>query len=974
MDRSDAGSARAPSAAQLFLGPEDSSAPSNATSSRPPPPLVPTPPGLGPPGLDGATRPAPPPVPSDPSAGSRPPAPPAPSGGYSTEGSRPPAPPVPSGSGSQRPPAPPVPGDDFDDLPTATDSRHNPPKYEEHIDLKEAERRLKDGTLIRGILTVSGSKPSNAWLRPDGVKSKNEGKDVVIMGRNNRNRAVHRDVVYVEIISEEGDASESDNDDFVAPVTRTAAGPLESDSDSDDEKVCFGGGGVLATEEPERRKERGPGKAKAAKVVAVSEAKGRDRVIVCTLHPFEKGAKSGEQSREEVSESDRVLLAKPTDRRMPWMMLQINDVTRGVLKIPGKLNKYEMWPIQIVVWKPSSHLPLGRLKGSCLGQAGDLEAEVKHALIENELDDHDVDFEDNSLDEVDDIVVKAKAEFENERKRRDDLQKKRVFTIDPATAKDLDDAIHVDRDDVRGEIEVGVHIADVGHFLKLGTITDTEAQRRTTSVYLIDRVLPMLPHALCNHLCSLNPNEAKLSFSAFFRLNMQTGELIEEGPYKPWFKKTVIKSCCRLNYEEVQDVLDGSIEQTEKIVYGNNTWKQIEDDIFLLYDVCGKVRRGRMEGGAMSITKTKMIFHTRESEDGMPTGYHLESHSASHWIIEELMLLANRCVATHLAKSHLSQEGAVLRNHKAPDPKKAEVLSNLMKNNLGINEWEAYNAGALYRSCQFIYKKYGPILGQCIEMMTMRAGMQQAEYFIYDNEPEDAHHFALNFAYYTHFTSPIRRYPDVLVHRVLYALISGEHDYHEKGNAEDLVTVCNEKKTASRRCQDQLDRAVFCVYLRKRQEWYYTIGNVLGFSEDRRGGGEDDNITIFCSQLGKEKKCQLCSVENLEQLQLYMEGVDDELLLPKSWKFRGKGYCELAWPSPNDPNGPVQKQKLQVLSCVPVVVIPTNTVPIDFAVFIVSPFHPRYGGVNQNIPEVSKNGFEWTEVDEDGVEVVHSGE
>ena len=158
----------------------------------------------------------------------------------------------------------------------------------------------------------------------------------------------------------------------------------------------------------------------------------------------------------------------------------------------------------------------------------------------------------------------------------------------------------------KNQIEVGVHIADVGHFLKLGTVTDTEAQRRSTSVYLIGRVLPMLPHGLCNHLCSLNPNEPKLSFSAFFRLCKKSGNLIQDPA--PWFAKTAMCSVCRLNYDQAQDIIDDIEIDEEKrpAVHSNFTWQQIKDDIKLLYDVCGKVRMGRLTGGALTINKTKM--------------------------------------------------------------------------------------------------------------------------------------------------------------------------------------------------------------------------------------------------------------------------------------------------------------------------------------------------------------------------------
>mmetsp|Transcript_26438 Transcript_26438/g.66550 ORF Transcript_26438/g.66550 Transcript_26438/m.66550 type:complete len:981 (-) Transcript_26438:61-3003(-) len=761
----------------------------------------------------------------------------------------------------------------------------------------------------------------------------------------------------------------------------------DDDSDSEDEMVTFRGG--LMREEAPKQAAVGGGTSVAArcgsgggggtrppggmtmlgKVVAIADPRGSSRVIVCTLHPNERSG--SDRSDNTVKETDTLLKAKPTDHRMPWILIQINDVTRGVLGLPGKLDPFKLWPIQMIGWKETSTLPLGRLKGQCLGRAGDLDAEERHALIEHQLDEHDVDFKDENLNEVEQIVIDADRNFPEEVAKRNDLRKKRIFTIDPATARDLDDAIHVDIDEERQEVEIGVHIADVGHFLKLGSLADKEAQFRTTSVYLIGRVLPMLPHALCNHLCSLNPNEPKLAFSAFFRLKIDTGELVEDPA--PWFEKTAICSVCRLNYDEVQEVLDGK-EIERPPVYGGYTWQHIYDDLFLLYDVCGKVRRGRFEGGALAISKQKMIFHTRESEDGIPTGYHLEHHSASHWIIEELMLLANRCVAKHLANSALNSS-AVLRNHEAPDPKKAEKLSNLMKENLGL-DWDAFDAGSIYKSCQAIYREYGSMLGLCVEMMAMRAGMKQAQYFVY-NDDTDTRHFALDFEYYTHFTSPIRRYPDVMVHRVLNALLTGDEEgfqvegFQVEDAALEQVAACNEKKAATRKCSEQLDRAVFCIFLRARKSWFYTVGTVLAFSQDSNKG-DKDTITVYCSQLGKETKALLqAGSADLEQLGLFQDGVEDTLTLPESYRFCSRGLVELEWLPPDGVPGGRRRQCLQTLSCVPIVIIPTNTVPIDYSLFFVSPFHPQAERLSEQVPEVATRGFTWREAEVDGVEVVH---
>jgi len=670
-----------------------------------------------------------------------------------------------------------------------------------------------------------------------------------------------------------------------------------------------------------------------------------------------------------VKETDKFIKAKPTDARMPWILLKINDVTRRVLNIPGPLDKFQLWPVQMVTWDEKASLPLGRLKGQCLGQAGDLEAEEKHALMEHGLDCHDVDFDDGILDEVDGVVMHAKEDFEREVTKRLDLRRKRIFTIDPATARDLDDAIHVD--DCGRHIEVGVHIADVGHFLKVGSQADLLAQERTTSVYLINRVLPMLPHALCNHLCSLNPNEPKLSFSVHFRLDKETGDLVEHGEYRPRFNKTAMCSVCRMNYDEVQVVLDEGDLGADEIpaMYGGWSWSEIRDDLFLLYDVCGKVRTGRMEGGALRISKHKMIFHTRESEDGTPTGYHLESHSASHWIIEELMLLANRCVAKFLAQDPRLHHVGVLRRHEPPEPEKALELEMKLRDNLGI-DWKQGNAYELHKSCQMIRQKYGDTLGLCIDMMVMRAGMMQAQYFVHE-DGADTHHFALNFDYYTHFTSPIRRYPDVMVHRVLDAILSdGEDGFQDVEEAKAQVDICNDKKLACRRCSEQIDRAIFCIYLRRIKEWFYTIGTVLSFHKDRNEGGID-TVTVYCAQLGKESKARLCADGDLESMDLITGGPDDQLLMPLSWEFKSRGALEVRWPDSEDDRRVGRKQVLRTLSCIPVVIIPTNTVPIDYAMFFVSPSHKDYKSLMARVRREEVDGFEWREQEEEGVEVIH---
>ena len=240
-----------------------------------------------------------------------------------------------------------------------------------------------------------------------------------------------------------------------------------------------------------------------------------------------------------------------------------------------------------------------------------------------------------------------------------------------------------------------------------------------------------------------------------------------------------------------------------------------------------------------------------------------------------------------------------------------------------------------------------------------------------------------------------------MVHRVLHALLEnqlkpsdrgevqgeeGEEDedddadpkrtryFQSRKKAKEQVKICNTKKLNSRRCQEQLDRAVFCIFLRSMKSWFYTVGTVLSLNHSAKDG---DGISVYCSQLGRESKVALRAHEdgengesNESKLELFMNGVDDELLLPKNWEWQGRGALQIIWQSKDGSEEKIQK--LQMLSCVPIVIIPTNTVPIDYAMFLVSPFHKKYEGVQDDIAEKEVDGFAWAEEDEEeGVETCY---
>ncbi len=309
-----------------------------------------------------------------------------------------------------------------------------------------------------------------------------------------------------------------------------------------------------------------------------------------------------------------------------------------------------------------------------------------------------------------------------------------TFTIDPADAKDFDDALSfavVEEDDnhqssiINQQYQIGVHIADVSHYVKPGTKIDDEAYRRGTSTYLVDRVIPMLPEELCNDLCSLRPGEDKLCMSVIFTMDADARVL----KYK--ICRTVIRSDARLNYDEVQEIINPSNPNTPNIPNNPSIPNSLSTVILTLNALASKLRAERLANGALAIEQDEVRF--RLDEHGHPTDIYFEHPNEAHHLIEEFMLLANKTVA----KAVGSGRPFVYRVHDLPDNEKLDELKKFKKR-LGSR-----------------------IPQQTIDLLTIRA-QAKAVYSTYN-----IGHYGLAFSHYTHFTSPIRRYPDLMVHRLV---------------------------------------------------------------------------------------------------------------------------------------------------------------------------------------------------------------
>ncbi|MDB2350565.1 ribonuclease R, partial [Flavobacteriaceae bacterium] len=409
--------------------------------------------------------------------------------------------------------------------------------------------------------------------------------------------------------------------------------------------------------------------------------------------------------------------------------------------------------VEITEWRKNSQSPNGIIK-KVLGIEGEHNTEIHSILAEYGLP---YDFEKKIKDYANNIDTTIN--FKEVSKRRD-FRKELTFTIDPVDAKDFDDAISVKKLS-NNSYEIGVHIADVSHYLQPNTILDNEAFNRATSVYLVDRVVPMLPEILSNKACSLRPNEEKYTFSAVFII--EKNKVINE-----WFGKTIINSNYRFSYEEAQEIIETKNNIIRKEVSLNNkeysVSNNVKEAVLKLNEIASYMRKERMNSGAISFDKKEVRFSINKDKE--PTGVYVKESKESNKLVEEFMLLANRKVSEYIGKKNKTNI-FIYRVHDLPDESKIKALKEVAKS-LGYN-LDISSRKRMSESLNKILKKIkGKKEQSLIESLAIRS-MSKAEY-----TTKNIGHYGLAFDYYSHFTSPIRRYPDVIVHRLLEQYLNKE--------------------------------------------------------------------------------------------------------------------------------------------------------------------------------------------------------
>lgn len=463
--------------------------------------------------------------------------------------------------------------------------------------------------------------------------------------------------------------------------------------------------------------------------------------------------------------------------------------------------------VKIEDWPKKADSPFGKVL-KVLGKFGEHNTEMHAILAEYGLPyDFPVEVE-TFANQLDTSITQKEID------KRRDMRNVLTFTIDPKDAKDFDDALSFEIME-NGNYQIGIHIADVSHYVQEGTVLDEEAYQRATSIYLVDRVVPMLPEVLSNFACSLRPEEEKYTFSAVFDLN-EKAEIVDQ-----WFGRTVIYSDKRFSYEEAQHIIESKKNIIPSEVSLTGETYEVDERIInatLTLDKLAKIlRKKRMQNGAISFDKVEVKFHLDENAE--PTGVYFKQQKDSNHLIEEFMLLANRKVSEFIGKQ---KKTFVYRIHDEPDDEKLLGLQGIISKfgyslNLKSKKDITYSLNKLLSDVQ------GKKEQNLVDTLAIRS-MSKAKY-----STDNIGHYGLAFDYYSHFTSPIRRYPDVMAHRLLQFYLDGGKSVSEEIYEEKCVHCSNMEMLASNAERDSI-KYMQIKYMQDRKDEEF-LGVISGVTE-----------------------------------------------------------------------------------------------------------------------------------------------
>ena len=474
----------------------------------------------------------------------------------------------------------------------------------------------------------------------------------------------------------------------------------------------------------------------------------------------------------------------------------------------GKAQDGDKVLIKILDWKKQDLSPIGKVE-KILGKPGEHTTEIDSILSKNSIE---IKFSEEVNEFTKNISEKiSETEIGNRRDFRNTL----TFTIDPTDAKDFDDALSYKKLE-NNNLEVGIHIADVSHYVVPGTILDKEAYHRATSIYLVDRVIPMLPEKLSNKICSLRPKEEKLTFSAVFTFN-DKGNIIES-----WFGRTIIESNYRFSYQEAQEIIE---TKSNKISKENSLQdkeykvdKSIVEAILTLDKIAKQKRKEREKKGSINFNKKEVSFKLNEEND--PVEIIFKESEDANKLIEEFMLIANKKVAELF--TDIKKQKYIYRVHDVPDIEKLKNLKHIVKG-FGYALDISSSKGISKSLNKLLEEVKGKKEQNLIESLTLRS-MSKAEY-----STNNIGHYGLAFINYTHFTSPIRRYPDVLVHRLLQDVLNKQYGRHDK-NLQKKSIYCSEQENTAVKAERESIKYMQIKYMQDKIGNQYH-GTITGVSD-----------------------------------------------------------------------------------------------------------------------------------------------
>ncbi|KAI8329913.1 hypothetical protein BD560DRAFT_416603 [Blakeslea trispora] len=696
--------------------------------------------------------------------------------------------------------------------------------FRPYLRFDEIETRVKQGELFEGCLRLSRNK-DDAYVTCNELDG-----DIYIGGISDRNRAMDGDFVAVELLDVEEVWKQREERELKKAVKKNGYDQEDEDktdaADQTDEQESEQA--IVEVEDEDLETEAEDQKPKyCGRVVGLIEKSPNTAyhgTIVKTRYANIK--------LEDNQGPLKLAWFKPTDKRLPFFALMGKDIPND-LQENEEYYKKHLFSAKIRSWAASSHTPLGTILGN-LGPINDFSTQKNAILTDFSIEINE--FSEQALDCLPKDLPWRIPTAEYEKRRN--LSKHRIFTIDPKTAKDLDDAVHItELED--GFYEVGVHIADVTHFLKMGTALDNEAKARGTSTYFVDGVIPMLPPLLSEELCSLNPGVDRLAFSVIWKMD-KAGK-----PVDTWYGKTVIRACAKLAYQDAQAVIEGGELPSHVTIFNGHDPAAIALDIKSLQNLSVQMRKRRYENGSLSLNSVKLQFEL--DEFGTPTEVTAFEAKEANRLIEEFMLQANISVASKILRAF--PEEALLRRHQDPTERRLNQFLRIT-DVLGLY-FDGSTAGSLQDSFDRINNQH---VRNVLLILAIRT-MQRAKYVCSGKiSIAKYRHYALNEPIYTHFTSPIRRYADVVVHRLLNAALSREETKcpYDRKIVTKISFLCNAKKDGAKNAQDTDSTVYLAKYLWQKEQStgpIYKKADVIVVSKD--------TFEVYIAEYGIEKRIYL---------------------------------------------------------------------------------------------------------------------